>query len=308
MYVLVSVAIFGSFNDIIAQEEGETVEYTILENRPRSPFLELHVSPLEARGANMGPGINGKVRVHSRLLTEVNAFSAMYLNNYKSNYDGNSPDAFKKSGGIYLDASANFVWRKSKIKVEGQSEKFILDSKTTQSYYTQTTETKYLPFQYNTTIERFLKVGGYYDVYPLDYNTLSGAGLVFGLHSSTNKYATVKIGEHELTNRREIKKGLNVFLGNPVYEVDSLSNGSPIGLSLFMGTVIGKSNSSNKRILQSFDFNIELGVRPGGVGFLGFRLGFPILRFGNQYLTPKDTEFKEIGTPNSKMRRWTLGV
>ncbi|UTW65820.1 hypothetical protein KFE94_14325 [bacterium SCSIO 12643] len=295
------------FSIILYAQNGQ-IQYELIENRPQANLLELYVNPLDGKGANMGPGVTSRLRLNSRMMVEGNLMSAMYLNNYRSKYDGSTPDSFKNMGGIYFDATFNYAWRKKKVKLEGQNERFVLDRKYTPTVSGSETQTKYLDFQYNTVIERFIKVGGYYDNYPLDHNTLSGAGLVLGLFSNTSKSATIQVEDCTLKSRFDLRKGLNIFIGVPSYIDDTKANGSNIGFSITMGSTVMRSNSVKNRILQSYNVDFELGVKPGGVGFLGFKIGFPILRIGRLNLTPDNAEFKQIPIPKSKIKRWTLGV
>lgn len=267
--LLAIVVLFASLS--FAQE----VKYSIETNSPKSAVLSVGISPLEfflLAGEPMGgPGIQAYFRPSERLKVQAKVSSALYLNDSRE-VEGAS--GIKKLGGIFGEAHAEFSWLRKGINLTSQS-----GTLNTARFNVKATGNtiNYINFPYNRVVERTIRVGGFYNNYPLQNNTQSAGGVFVGLGRTGRRYAKLNF-EGYGTKEQGITLGYYVDLMfggvaaiDPTLETES-GSGARIGIDL-------ESTGGLCPVLTNF----EVGSMPGAGGYMRLSFTFAIQSGGYLY-------------------------
>lgn len=177
---------------------SQTVNYTVIENQPYSPKLSVGFSALDLfllDGNPMGgPGINAHFRPIPRVKISGNLSSGIYFNSIDDKTD---LSGLQKAGGLFLDASGEFIWFRNGVNFKNPANpdlnyeyRFPLKSRRIDANTTQNT---YMMFPYNRMVERGIRGGALLYSYPWNENTKSSTGIFVGIAKRTYKYAALEV-------------------------------------------------------------------------------------------------------------------
>lgn len=288
---------------VIGQDK---VNYTIINNHAQISKLKLSLYPIDVRmmkGLNMGFGAQLSMRPTTRLGVVADAYNMLYFNPYRFNDNGNNTNGFKRMGGISANVIGEFIWRRKGAVIIGDktTEKFYLSKEVETSGLVTTQTVKYIPFQFNTLIERTLRGGVIYDNFPIDNNTLSAISFAFGLGKKKAKGAILGFNNGNFLQSSWIGYSFDILVGFPNYLDAVAAGGSNIGLRLVLER---HQVFTKKKDLRGFsmDYQVEFAIKPGGIGFMSVRLGLPVFKSG--IISTEGVEYKEQKAPKKKLAKF----
>lgn len=308
----ISLFIVAFFSLNVAK--SQLVKTITNENRPKTERLSLIFNPFDFKtklGISFGPSADFKYRPLKRLQLEGYIYSGLYFNDYRFKKEGTNE--FKKMGGLEFNTTAAFVWR-SKARIRGEKEgKIIVARESRKTVFYETEITRYLPYDFNTSIERTIRGGIYSEQYPTTNNLIGSTGIRIGLGKHNYQYADVTIAGIQYVQYRSWGYSIDFTYGQ-ISHLDKTALDPDGTDELPYGIIFSfeRHERSNKTETYSgwrnFDLYFDFGTRPGANGFVQVRIGFPLLRLSKINLQPENATYKLRKTPERKLGRFFKGL
>ncbi|MCI4666777.1 MAG: hypothetical protein MRZ79_01355 [Bacteroidia bacterium] len=257
---------------------GQTVNYKVKTNSPKSAKVSIGISPLDfffIDGEPMGgPGVDFYIRPVDRLRVHGRLSSAMYLN--KSREDENA-SGIKKLGGIIAEAHGEYVWLRKGINLtdgSGNIRESRFNVKSTGN------TTKYINFPYNRVVERSIRAGAFHNNFPLQSNTQSVTGVFVGLSRTGRRYAKLEL---EGYGDKDQGLAMGYYLDFMFGGVNAVDASAPVesGSGFRLGFDI-EATGGLCPVITTF----ELGKMPGANGFMRLMFTFALQSGANYYEGP----------------------
>lgn len=263
--IIIILAIFSLFSGI---SFGQSVNYKVEKNAPKSAVLSIGVAPLDffmINGEPMGgPGVNVFFRPIPRVKIHSSLSSALYMNDAR---EAEGVTGLKKLGGIFGEAHAEYVWLRKGINLTddaGNLKKGRFNVKSVG--YT----TKYINFPYNRVVERSIRAGAFYNNFYMENNTKNTTGVFVGLSRTGRRYAKLNF-EGYGTKEQGSAMGYyfdlmfgSVAAVDPTLETES-GSGFRLGIDI-------QATGGLAPVLTTF----EVGKMPGASGFMRVMFTFAL--------------------------------
>lgn len=192
--LFITVGILFTNTLVIAQQK---VSYKLLEDRPYTNKLDIGIAPIDFM--LMGDNIMGgpKVSVLLRPTKRVTFNGALGIAPILT---PDSLTGIKKSGGLFIDAGASYVWNRigknlTKEKGDTVALKGDIRLKTESSGYNRSTVTS-LSIPLNRMVERAIRGGGFYYNFPTVEDASQSAGGYVGISKSITKAASISTTDY----------------------------------------------------------------------------------------------------------------
>jgi hypothetical protein len=234
---LLSLLFIFTFCLIAESIKSQTISYKVIENKPYKSVLEVGIVPLDLVMLDGNPMIGPGLDVKFRPLKNVHVFAGVGNGLYSNAIDDKSAvTGIKKSGGLFFDANAEFVWYRKGVNFkdpanEAENMKYKLIMKSTTSGNISTTTSLLFPF--NRSVERSIRGGfmTYNFPWDMDDNEVSSlTGPFAGISKRTYKYAEVEAEGYGNKKRSEMYGYyFDLLFGSANYFDPALSNKAGTG-------------------------------------------------------------------------------
>lgn len=213
---------------------GQTVNYTIVDNAPKTHFLTVDISPLDFRlmegNPLAGPALMAEVRPLNRLSAQTQLASFLYTPS-----EGIINTGFKKAGGISADFGAAFAYVHRGINlVHTKGDTIPINGHF--RIKTSGNVESYINYPFNRLVERQIRGGGFYYNFPTEEGTTLTLGGYAGIGKTTYKSATLNVdGVGELTRWTQSGYYIDVLFGSSEYAIPDNGETNTAGLGVRLG-------------------------------------------------------------------------